>query len=64
MFVITGVIFYNLKFADDSKIICGSASEAEYACLGLWDYIVFSRWLNGNVTAGGLFESCQVQHIV
>lgn len=49
MLVITDMIFYNLKVADNSKIICGSASEAEYAFLRLWHYIVFSRWLNGNV---------------
>lgn len=33
--VIIGVVFYNLKAADNGKIIRGSASEAEYAFLGL-----------------------------
>ena len=33
--IIRGVVFYNLKDADNSKIIYGSVSEPECAFLGL-----------------------------
>lgn len=34
MLVITGMIFYDLKAADNSKMVCGSTSKAEYTFLG------------------------------
>lgn len=53
------MVFYNLKDVDNSKIIYGSVFELECVFLGFWYYIVFLRWLNGNVIVEGLFEVCK-----
>lgn len=52
------MICYKLKTTDSNKTR-GSASAAGYAFLDLWHCIVFSRWLNENESAEGLFEACK-----